>query len=134
MVYQRQESRIENMEFMFKPFRERYNIKKSPEYKRALRRAKKKFAQMNEDEKKQALAQYKANDMNLPGMPAFYPEDRIYSSGIGDGEPTEMLACGHRWVRLSISPKNERTYWCRYGHSQTKLDEEVSNGCKVINQ
>ena len=79
-----------------------------------LRRGKLKFE--NEAEKRDYMRQVNSNPHNVPGYPPFYPPAKVPPShGFGDGKPTEMLPCGHRWTTMSINTRGEKRLRCRYG-------------------
>lgn len=113
------------VEIVVKKGKERIDMKRTPVYEKARRIAEERYAKMTDAEKKEAHANMAVNDMNLPGMPAFYPPQNLYSHGIGDGEHTEFLECGHRWRTQKIDTKGNRTYRCKHGHEFNRTINEV---------
>lgn len=113
-----------NGNVIVKKGRERIDYKRTDAYKKARKLAEAKYTTMTDDEKKEAHRNIGVNDMNLPGLPAFFPPPLLFSHGIGNGESTEVLECGHRWKSQSVNPKGERTYKCKYGHEFHRISEE----------
>jgi hypothetical protein len=110
---------------IIKKGRERFDPKRTPTYRKARAIAEQKYAAMTDTEKKESHRNMNMSDMNLPGLPAFYPPEILYATGIGDGEQTEMLECGHKWVSIKVTPEGERTYRCKYGHEYNQLPAEL---------
>jgi len=75
-----------------------------------------KFKLENEAQEKDYMRAVNANPLNQPGMPVFFPPIRLWSSGVGDGQPCETLPCGHPWKTKRYSPEGQSTVACKYGH------------------
>lgn len=68
----------------------------------------------------------KSNPNNVPGLPAFYPPLKLPKiSGFGDGNPTEELPCGHRWVHKRYEPT--KMFRCAYGHEYDEVMNKISD-------
>lgn len=93
-----------------------------PSYERARRLGEQrikdgKLTFENKGEEESYWKAVKSNPANVPGLPPFAPPLNTLPkiAGIGDGKPTEMLPCGHRWNHMAINDRGT-FYRCKFGH------------------
>lgn len=107
--------------FIVKPGQQKEEFHRTKKWEKGARIGKRRlekgqFKFENEAQKRDYDRAVSANPNNAPGMPVFFPPLLLWGTGIGEGQPCELLPCGHPWRTKKYDVKGQCTVACKYGH------------------
>jgi hypothetical protein len=119
------------MHIIVKPHEERIDHpNRNPDYERAVARGMADYSSMkfeNEAERRDYLRRIDSNPNNVPGLPEFYPPEKIRSVG-GLGHPMPVMNCGHRAFKVKSQFEGGMivsVLTCYEGHAEEIREESV---------